>query len=127
MYRPIGYKSINRNESILLLLLALTVFSVVGCAPTGIQVMPVSNRYVLALSSDDVVRVMRRAGFSDSQVLEFGPGIRDGLAQSGAVQIKVGKKIEVVFAIRDNSVYITTRLRGNFIYNLDTGWVGGGG
>lgn len=127
MERPIGYKSINGSESILLLLLALIVVCMVGCAPTGIQVIPVSNRYVLTLGPDDVVRVMRRAGFSDSQILEYGPSVRDGLAQAGAVQVKAGKKIEVVFAIRDNSVYITTRLRGNFIYNMDTGWVGGGG
>jgi len=84
---------------------------------------------VLALSPEDVVAVMRRAGFSDKQILEYGTDLRNGLAESGAVQIKIGKKIEVVFAVNLNDgdcVYISTRLRGNFIYNVDSGWIGGG-
>jgi hypothetical protein len=45
------------------------------------------------------------------------------------VQIKIGKKVEAVFAINlndGNNVFISTRLRGNFIYNVDSGWLGGG-
>jgi hypothetical protein len=88
-----------------------------------------SNRHVLALDADDVVQIMRRAGFSDSQILEYGTDLRNGLAESGAVQIKIGRKVEAVFAVNlndGNCVYISTRLRGNFIYNVDSGWLGGG-
>lgn len=129
--KPIKYNSRNSSVTIMLLLLALLVFGVVGCVrSTGIRVIPLSNRNVLALSSDDVVVVMRRAGFSDEQILEYGTGLRNGLAESGAVQIKIGKKVEAVFAINvddGDCVYISTRLRGNFIYNVDSGWVGGSG
>jgi len=89
-----------------------------------------SNRHVLALSPDEVVDVMRRAGFSDSQILEYGTDLRNGLAESGAVQIKIGNKVEAVFAVNlseGNCVYISTRLRGNFIYNVDSGWISGSG
>jgi len=114
---------------ILLTLLTLFALGIDGCARsnTGIRVIPLSNRSVLALSPDDVVEVMRRAGFSDRQILEFGTDLRNGLAESGAVQIKIGKKVEAVFAIKlseSNCVYISTRLRGNFIYDVDSGWVG---
>lgn len=117
--------------TVTLILLALLVFGVFGCARTagGIRVVPMGNRHVLALSPDDVVEVMRRAGFSDNQILEYGTDLRNGLAESGAVQIKIGRKVEAVFAINlneGNCVYISTRLRGNFIYNVDSGWVGGG-
>jgi hypothetical protein len=123
-----------RSESrvaITLMLLVLPVFGVFGCARTagGIRVIPMSNRQVLALSPDDVVEVMRRAGFTDRQILEYGTDLRNGLAESGAVQIKIGKKVEAVFAINLNEgscVYISTRLRGNLIYNVDSGWIGGG-
>ena len=129
--KPIKYNSRNSSVTIMLLLLALLLFGVVGCVrSTGIRVMPLSNRSVLALNPDDVVAIMRRAGFSDSQILEYGTDLRNGLAESGAVQIKIGKKIEAVFAINltdGDCVYISTRLRGNFIYNVDSGWVGGGG
>jgi len=126
--KPIRYKSRNGGVIFVLLLLALLALGVGGCAYSGIQVIPLSNRNVLALSPDDVVHVMRRAGFSDRQILEHGVDLRNGLAQYGAVQIKVNRKLEAVFAInRDHGdcVYISTRLRGNFIYNVSKGWVGG--
>ena len=114
---------------IILTLLTLVVLGIGGCSGSnrGIQVIPLSNRSVLALSPDNVVQVMRRAGFSDAQILEYGMDLRNGLAESGAVQIKIGKKVEAVFAANlseSNCVYISTRLRGNFIYDVDSGWVG---
>jgi hypothetical protein len=46
------------------------------------------------------------------------------LLLSGAVQIK-RQKVEAIFAIRDgHHVYITTRLRGMFIYDLTAGQFG---
>jgi hypothetical protein len=124
--KPIGYNSRNSSVMIMLTLLALLAVGVAGCANAGIQLIPLSNRSVLALSADDIVQVMRRAGFSDAQILEHGPELRDGLARSGAVQVKIYNKVEAVFAINGDSVYISTRLRGNFIYNVNTGWVNAG-
>ena len=129
--KPIRYNSRYSSVTIMLTLLALLALGAVGCArdSTGIRVVPMSNRNVLALSSNDVVEVMRRSGFSDKQILEYGTDLRNGLAESGAVQIKIGKKVEAVFAINLNDgdcVFISTRLRGNFIYNVDSGWLGGG-
>ena len=122
--KSIRYESRNGGVNIVLLLLALLASGVVGCThhSRGFEVVPVGNRYVLALSSDDVVQVMRRAGFSDDQILELGTGVHDGMLESGAVQIRVGDKVEVVFAANGDDVYIGTRLRGNFIYNVKTGW-----
>lgn len=132
--KPIRYKPGSSNVragfalTLLLLLLALGVTGCGGTRRSGIQVIPLSSRSVLDLNADDVVRIMRRAGFSDRQILDYGPDLRDGLAQSGAVQVKVGNKVEAVFAVnldRGPCVYITTRLRGSFIYNVQTGWASG--
>lgn len=130
--KPIRYNSRNSSPAIMFTLLALLALGAVGCArnSTGIRVIPMSNRNVLALSPDDVIEVMRRAGFSNKQILEHGTDMRNGLAESGAVQIKIGKKVEAVFAINlteGDYVYISTRLRGNFIYKVGSGWIGGGG
>jgi len=130
--KPIRYNSRYSSVMIILTLLALLALGVVGCArdSAGIRIVPMSNRNVLALSPDDVVEVMKRSGFSDNQILEYGTDLRNGLAESGAVQIKIGKKVEAVFAINLNEgdcVYISTRRRGHFIYNVDSGWYGGGG
>jgi hypothetical protein len=128
--KPVRYNSKSSGAAIMLTLVASLVFGVVGCSrgtSRGIQLISLSNRHVLALNSDDVVAVMRRAGFSDKQILEYGMDLRNGLAESGAVQVKIGEKIEAVFAVNlndGNCVYISTRLRGNFIYDVDSGWVG---
>jgi hypothetical protein len=127
--KPIRYDSRISSVMILLTLLTLVALGIGGCArsSTGIQVIPLSNRSVLALNPDDVIEIMRRAGFSDAQILEYGTDLRNGLAESGAVQIKIGKKVEAVFAVNlseGNCVYISTRLRGNFIYDVESGWVG---
>ena len=96
-----------------------------GSSSTGFQVVPVGSRDIATLSSDDVVRVMRRSGFSDEQIVELGTQVRNALLLSGAVEVKRGKIIEAIFAVNNNSLFITTRLRGNFIYNIENGtWVG---
>ncbi len=127
--KPIRYNSRINSVTITLMLLVILALGVVGCtrSGTGIRVIPLSNRSVLALSPDDVIEVMKRSGFSNNQILEYGTDLRNGLAESGAVQIKIGKKVEAVFAVNlsdTNCVYISTRLRGNFIYDVDSGWIG---
>ena len=122
--KSIRYKSRNGGVNIVLLLLALLASGGVGCMnrTRGFEVIPVGNRHLITLSADDVVQVMRRAGFSDDQIMELGTDVHQGLLESGAVQIKTDDKVEVVFAANGDDVYIGTRLRGNFIYNLKTGW-----
>ena len=120
---------VSRNGGVIVvsLLLALLAFGVVSCAAhRGFEVIPVNYEEVLTLSSDDIVRVMRRAGFTDNQILEYGTDLHDALSRSGAAQIKISKTLQAVFAINGDAVYISSRLsrlRGNLIYNVKTGWV----
>jgi acyl-CoA synthetase (AMP-forming)/AMP-acid ligase II len=128
-FKSIWYRSRGSRVTVILISVALLIFAIAGCARSarGIRVIPMSNRSVLALNPDEVVDIMRRSGFSDNQILEYGTDLRNGLAESGAVQIKIGNKVEAVFAVNlseGNCVYISTRLRGNFIYDVDSGWVG---
>lgn len=119
---------VSRNGGVIVasLLLALLAFGAVSCAThRGLEIVPLRNQNVLTLSSDDIVRVMRRAGFSDNQIMEHGTDLHSALSREGAAQIRINKNLEAVFAINGDAVYISTRLRGNFIYNVKTGWVGG--
>ncbi len=124
--KPISRKTRISGSGMIIvsLLMALLAFGVVSCAQKGFEVIPLNHQEVLTLSSDEIVRVMRQAGFSDNQILEYGTDLHDALSRSGAAQIKMSKKLQAVFAINGDSVYISTRLRGNFIYNVKTGWVG---
>jgi len=128
-------RQVSRNGGVIVvsLLLALLAFGVVSCAAhRGLEVVPLhSNRTdkassnVLTLSSDDIVRVMRQAGFSDNQILEYGTDLHSALSQAGAAQIKIRNRLEAIFAINGDAVYISSRLmKRNFIYNVKTGWVG---
>jgi hypothetical protein len=109
--------------SLLLTLLALGLGGCVG--NRGFEIFPLNNQNVLTLNSDDIVRVMRRAGFSDNQILQHGENLHIALAQYGAAQIKIRRRLEAVFAINGDAVYISSRVTGNSIYNTKTGWVGG--
>jgi len=101
-----------------LLLLALCV---TGCSHTRGQVIALGNPGVIALSADDIARVMQRAGFSDDQILELGTDLRNSLATSGAAQIRVGDKVEAIYAVDGTWVYISSRLRGSAIYDCEAG------
>jgi len=105
--------------------LFIMALSLAGCAYTnsGIVVEPLNSQSVLNLSADNVVDIMRAAGFSDEQIIEHGMAVRNGLAQAGAVRIFVNGRVEAIFAVKDQDIYISTELRGLFIYNINTGWV----
>lgn len=111
-----GYRVVIGGLFIVLSLSALLGMG--GCAHNRAQVIPVSNREVAALSAEDIVRVMLRAGFSDEQILELGTELRNELGLSGATQINVGDKVEAIFAVDGDYVYVSSRLRGSFIYDL---------
>lgn len=86
-----------------------------------IQILPLGNKDVLELTADDVVQVMRATGFSDKQIYEHGTAVRDGMAESGAVQIKIDGAIKAVFTVEGDSVYINSS-KGPLVYNVKTGW-----
>jgi hypothetical protein len=124
--KPISQRSRNIDVIALSMLLTILAVGLGGCVGNrGFEIFPVNNQNILTLSSDDIVRVMRGAGFSDNQILQHGEDLHLALSQYGAAQIKIRRKLEAVFAINGDAVYISTRLRGNFIYNTKTGWVGG--
>lgn len=85
-----------------------------GCISHAPQVMGIPNQMAAALTADDVVPMMRRAGFTDEQILEYGPDLRNLLATSGAAQIRIGDKVEAIFAVDESRLNVSTRSHGNF-------------
>lgn len=92
----------------------------------GIQILPQSNQEVADLSSDDIVRIMRRVGFPDDLILELGGDMHSALLRSGAARVLDGKAVEALLRINGRYVYITSRSRGTFVYDPATGQFSGG-
>ena len=82
------------------------------------RVVAFNNQDVVALDANDMVRIMRRAGFSDQQVLDLGTDLRNAMASAGAAQVICEKKVEVTFVVDGDVVRAATRNRGAFVYDV---------
>ena len=113
----------------------LLTFSASSCSKKGndseqsegqetakVQIVPVPNQGVLVLDADQITQILTKAGFSEKQILDYGPSVREGLAKSGAVRIMINNVIEAGLAVKGDDIYISTRAKGYFIYNVKTGW-----
>jgi len=109
-------------SGIALLLLACCGFQS-GCAPSSqeLEVTPLANQHVAALTADDIVQIMQRAGFGYVEIVEYGPALRNSLAATGAAVISKGDSREAMFAVDGNLVHGVSRSRGNFVYDLKGG------
>jgi hypothetical protein len=103
----------------------LLMVSLSGCALqthevllAGSEATSLSNPDAADLTADDVVIVMRRAGFTDEQILELGTDMRNAIARTGAAQIRLGKRVEALFAVSGNYLYVSSYRRGSFTYDL---------
>ena len=117
--KPIRHKSLSTGV-ILCLLLLMTLG---GCMRSGITIVPVPNQNTLALRGDEIVQILSRAGLSPEQIKQYGWEVREALRTSGAARIMINKTVEAGFAVRGDQIYISTRDRGYWIYNINTGWV----
>jgi hypothetical protein len=70
------------------------------------------------LKADEVVRLMRRIGLPDDQILTLGPSIRDALRATGAAVIVGGGQAHVMLAANEDHLFVQGRSQGSFIYDV---------
>ena len=86
---------------------------------TEFTVVPFSNSSAMVLDAEDIVHVMEIAGFTPPQIWKLGGDLRDALMQLGGAKMRMGKgRVEVIYAIQGDLVWITTRTRGLFVYDV---------
>ena len=103
-----------------LLLVALGAALLAGCGGPKGRVEVLSNQHAVGLDADDMVRILRRAGFTDEQILEHGTDLRNALATAGAAQIRLDQKVEAIFAADGQYVRGSSRGTGSFTYDVKT-------
>lgn len=110
------------SVTVKIILMSLVLISMSGMmACQHLNVVPIQNDDHVVLDELDIVVIMRKAGFDDDQILEIGTDVRNGLAQHGGVQLKAKDYTQAIYAVKYPYIHATSRLRGNFIYNLETG------
>ena len=70
------------------------------------------------LTADETVRIMRRIGIPDDQILNLGPNLRDALRGTGAAAIAYGGQLQVMLAVSEDHLFVQSRSQGSFIYDL---------
>lgn len=91
-----------------------------GCSTDSVKVEFATNPDVAALNADDIAVAMRQAGFTDAEILDLGPQLRNALAQAGAAKVRQGEKVEAIFAVDGPVLHISSRRTGSHIFDLQT-------
>ncbi len=87
----------------------------------GLRVVARSTTQVARLSPNDIVRIMRRIGFDDQQILDLGTDLYNALRLSGGAEVYFGKRVEMIFAVQNGQIQIQSTTRGSFVYDLAKG------
>jgi len=87
------------------------------------QVVAKRNLNVAVLRPADVVRIKRRVGFADEQILELGTDLANALRFSGAAEVFYRKDKLAIFVSDGDFLRIRSRV-GAFDYQISTGQFG---
>lgn len=103
--------------------LMCALLAAAGCASSDppaprISITSITTSDVVALSPDDVVTIMRRAGFGDEEIVEVGADFRNALSSAGGARVRVDEKVEALFATDGPRLHISSRRTGSFILPL---------
>lgn len=82
-------------------------------------ITPLSNRDNAELTAEQIIDVMRLAGYRDSEIVNLGPYLRDALASSGAARVEMGNRVDAILVVEFDRIYVSTRTHGTFIYDLE--------
>jgi hypothetical protein len=101
-------------------LVALVLFPVMlpGCQTATMRVVPIASEHHMALAADDIVLMMRQAGFTDSEILKYGTDVRNALATQGSARVEVDDVVRAIFFAQKDTVHVTTTVGKAFFYQI---------
>jgi len=129
-------KCTQRSNRVTVMLVIVSALAAAGCQPQPVEwpelgteleqqgyreirVEAQANQEAAELSPDDIIAVMEKIGFTPEQILDFGPPMYKALRQSGGARVMVGKKTEAILRVKGHLLFIRSKSRGSFIYDLE--------
>jgi hypothetical protein len=85
---------------------------------------PFRNPAVYELSADQVVAIMREAGFSDKEILKYGRELRNALASQGGAKIMSSRYTEAIVIVQPGYICIVRRGSREILFPLDENQAG---
>lgn len=65
-----------------------------------------------------LAKAMLRAGFTSKEILRNGPDVESELAKVGGAQVRYGKVTAALFAVHDDTLYVSSSTNGTFTLQL---------
>jgi len=87
----------------------------------GPRVAPFASRDVAVLSAEQVVTLMRRAGFSDRDIWKAGVDLRNALSRQGAARVLSNDHTAAIFVVHNRYIQVASWNGGSFLYDTYTG------
>jgi len=118
------------HRHILVLLLVVLALESAGCTTPqwlafghkeqsgDLQVQQRVGGQAVDLKADEIVRIMRRIGIADELIPTLGNNLRDAMRSTGAAALSRGGRPEVMFAVNEEHLFVQSRSKGSFIYDL---------
>jgi hypothetical protein len=98
--------------------LGLILMTLLGCQTAATRVVPAASEIHKALAADDIVLMMRQAGFSDADILKRGTDIRNALATHGTARVETNDVVRAIFYAQKDTIYVTTNTGKAFFYQI---------
>ncbi len=82
------------------------------------KILPFKSETPVILKSNELYSIMKRANFTDDEILTLGAEVRNSIATYGGVQIKRAGRVFCIIASYEGAIYVTSADSQGFIMNL---------
>jgi hypothetical protein len=82
------------------------------------KVLPFKSETPVILKSNELYSIMKRANFTDNEILTYGAEVRNSIATYGGVQVKRAGRVFCIIASYNEAIYVTSSEGQSFIMKL---------
>lgn len=84
----------------------------------GLTLVPFAGSSAANMSARQVLEVGSRVGLDREQILEYGPPLRNAIAEYGACRFYKNQRVHMIMAVQNKKLYVSMHTGATFIYDL---------